>query len=395
LPTANPPARFCVAGTGRIDVRFRQAILVAAILSGFVCAARADQSPFADSGAQASSREQAPQHSQNRDPSPSGNSDGGQADASIVRSQIVLAVYCVLIVGASLFGGWLPRRLQISHTRMQVIISAIAGLMLSIGVFHMLPHAIEELGEDGADHAAYGLMGGLVVMFLLLRIFSFHQHSHSGHSIPSDALGHGQPHSDPRSHVFDHDSSAAHSPGHSHATHSLSWVGVCLGMGLHTLIDGLALGASVEADARQGVTGLFGLGTFLAVFLHKPLDSASITSLMAVGGWSSRSQSWTNSTFAVLCPLGAGLFVLGVHEFSGYQSTIVGMALAASAGVFLCIALADLLPEMEFHRHNRVQLTAALVAGIALGWAIHLLEPAHSHEQGHAESTHEAAAEEK
>jgi zinc and cadmium transporter len=154
-------------------------------------------------------------------------------------------------------------------------------------------------------------------------------------------------------------------------------------MGLHTLIDGLALGASVEADALQGVTGLFGLGTFLAVFLHKPLDSASITSLMAVGGWSSRSQTWTNSAFAVLCPLGAGLFVLGVHEFSGYQSTIVGMALAASAGVFLCIALADLLPEMEFHRHNRLQLTVALIAGIAMGWAIHFLEPAHAHSHGH------------
>jgi zinc and cadmium transporter len=301
-----------------------------------------------------------------------------------------LAVYCALIVGASLFGGWLPQRLQISHTRMQVIISVIAGLMLSIGIFHMLPHAIEELGEEGADHAAYGLMAGLVVMFLLLRIFSFHQHSHSGYSTPSDALGHGQPHSDPRSHVCDHDSGEAHSPDHSHATHSLSWVGVCLGMGLHTLIDGLALGASVEADALRGVTGLFGLGTFLAVFLHKPLDSTSITSLMAVGGWSSRSQTWTNSAFAVICPLGAGLFVLGVHEFSGYQSTIVGMALAASAGVFLCIALADLLPEMEFHRHNRVQLTAALLAGIALGWAIHFLEPAHSHGHWHAESTHEA-----
>jgi zinc and cadmium transporter len=116
---------------------------------------------------------------------------------------------------------------------------------------------------------------------------------------------------------------------------------------------------------------------------------------MAVGGWSARSQTWANSIFALICPLGAGLFVLGVHKFSGHQSTIVGSALAASAGVFLCIALADLLPEMEFHRQNRVQLTAALVAGIALGWAIHLLEPAHSHEQGHAESTHEAAAAEK
>ncbi|HUE16369.1 MAG TPA: hypothetical protein VMR25_19500 [Planctomycetaceae bacterium] len=108
------------------------------------------------------------------------------------------------------------------------------------------------------------------------------------------------------------------------------------------MIDGL--GASVEADALQGVTSPFGLGTFLAVFFHKPLDSASITSLMVVGGWSSRSQSWANSIFAVICPLSASLFVLGVHEFSGYQSTIVGMALAASAGVVRCGALADLLP---------------------------------------------------
>jgi zinc and cadmium transporter len=374
-------------------VRLFQAILAAAILGGLVCAARANQSPSADSPTRPASLEQAPEHTRLRDPSagqsseqapsPSGNSNRGQPEASIARSRIVLAVYCALIVGASLFGGWLPRRLQISHTRMQVVISVIAGLMLSIGIFHMLPHAIEELGEEGADRAAYGLMAGLVVMFLLLRIFSFHQHSHSGHSTASDALGHGHPHSDPRSQVCHYDPSEAHTPGHSHAAHSLSWVGVCLGMGLHTLIDGLALGASVEADALQGVTGLFGLGTFLAVFLHKPLDSASITSLMAVGGWSSRSQTWTNSAFAVLCPLGAGLFVLGVHEFSGYQSTIVGMALAASAGVFLCIALADLLPEMEFHRHNRLQLTVALIAGIAMGWAIHFLEPAHSHSHGH------------
>jgi zinc and cadmium transporter len=394
-----------VAGTGRIDVRFRQAILATAILGCFIFAARANQPPPTDSSARAVFREQTPEQNEIRDPtrdqliaraqSPSEHSNDGQAEASIARSRVVLTAYCVLIVGASLFGGWLPRRLQISHTRMQVVISLIAGLMLSIGIFHMLPHAIEELGEDGADHAANGLMAGLVVMFLLLRIFSFHQHSHGGHSTHSDPLGHGDSHSDPRSHVCNHDPGEAHSPLHSHAAHSLSWVGVCLGMGLHTLIDGLALGASVEADALRGVTGLFGLGTFLAVFLHKPLDSASITSLMAVGGWSSRSQSYANSAFALICPLGAGLFVLGLHEFSGYQSTIVGIALAASAGVFLCIALADLLPEMEFHRHNRVQLTAALLAGIALGWAIHLLEPAHSHEHGHAQSTHESTAAEK
>jgi zinc and cadmium transporter len=154
-------------------------------------------------------------------------------------------------------------------------------------------------------------------------------------------------------------------------------------MGLHSLMDGLALGASVESDAMRGVAGLVGLGTFLAVFLHKPVDSVSITSLMAIAGWSSRSQSLANLAFALICPLGAGLFLLGLHEFSGYQSTIVGYALAASAGVFLCIALSDLLPEMEFHSHNRVRLTAALIAGIVLGWAIHLLDPAHEHSHAH------------
>ena len=377
-------------------MRSFQAILAAAVLGGLVCAAFANQSPSADSHAPAS-RDQAQGQSGipgrshgeliQRAQSPSENSASGQAEAPVARSRIVLAVYCVLIVGASLFGGWLPGRLQISHTRMQVIISVIAGLMLSIAVFHMLPHAMEELGEDGADYAAYGLMAGLVLMFLLLRSFSVHQHSHAGHSTSGDTLGHGHAHSDPRGHVCHHDPGEASASEHSHAAHSLSWVGVCLGMGLHTLIDGLALGASVEADALQGVTRLFGLGTFLAVFLHKPLDSASITSLMAISGWSSRSQSWTNLLFSVLCPLGAGMFVLGVHEFSADQSTIVGMALAASAGVFLCIALADLLPEMEFHRHNRIQLTTALLAGIALGWAVHFLEPAHSHGHEPAEFT--------
>jgi hypothetical protein len=71
-------------------------------------------------------------------------------EPSHIGSRVLLGLYCALIVGASLFGGWLPRRLQMSHTRMQVTISLIAGLMLSIGVFHMLPHALEELGDEGA-----------------------------------------------------------------------------------------------------------------------------------------------------------------------------------------------------------------------------------------------------
>jgi len=157
-------------------------------------------------------------------------------------------------------------------------------------------------------------------------------------------------------------------------------------MTLHTLIDGLAVGASVAGDALHSQTGLLGFGTFMAVVLHKPLDSVSITSVMAAGGWSRGSRTLVNAVFSLICPLGAALFMLGVGEFSGRQSLVVGCALALSAGVFLCIALSDLLPEMEFHSHSRLPLTIALVAGVALAWSIRFLEPEHAHSHRHAEA---------
>jgi len=80
-----------------------------------------------------------------------------------------------------------------------------------------------------------------------------------------------------------------------------------------------------------------------------------------------------------LCPLGALLFYFGVAALSSWQSVIVGGALAFSAGVFVCIALSDLLPEVEFHSHDRVPLSASLVLGLFLSWAIGFLEPEHTH----------------
>ncbi len=58
---------------------------------------------------------------------------------------------------------------------------------------------------------------------------------------------------------------------------------------------------------------------------------------------------------------------------------MTGSALAFSAGVFLCISLSDLLPEIEFHSHNRIGLTVALVAGVGLSYLISLLEAGHVH----------------
>ena len=166
-----------------------------------------------------------------------------------------------------------------------------------------------------------------------------------------------------------------------------SWIGLGAGLALHTLIDGIALAASVAAatapDQSAGLQ-LLGVGTFLAVVLHKPLDAMSITSVMLAGGALPRARQIVNLAFAGMCPLGAAAFYLGVQQVTGHQEAVVGLALGFAAGVFLCISLADILPEVQFHSHDRFKLSAALLSGVLLAYAIGFVEPGHQHEPGHS-----------
>ena len=61
---------------------------------------------------------------------------------------------------------------------------------------------------------------------------------------------------------------------------------------------------------------LCGFAIFLAIVLHKPLDALSITTLMTAGGWSPRSRLLVNLGFAIMCPLGAAMVILGAEQFS-------------------------------------------------------------------------------
>jgi len=261
--------------------------------------------------------------------------------------------------------------------------------MLGIGVFHLMPHAVEQIGS--AKQMAHWMMVGIVMMFVLIRLFHFHNHEPVSPASPvltTCSHGHDHDHDEtqtvavasgpqPSETGKGHTAAECHSHGHAHG---MSWMGIALGLSLHTLIEGLALGASVHADSqRLGAQSLLGFGTFLAIVLHKPLDSVSITALMLSSHWSRRSINLVNIGFAMMCPLGAVLVLMGISQFSGLQREFLGTALSFAAGVFICIALSDLLPEMEFHAHNKVQLTIALGLGITLSWALALMESGHLH----------------
>jgi zinc and cadmium transporter len=295
--------------------------------------------------------------------------------------QILAGIYCVAVVFASLAGGWLPLIVRLTHTRLQVSMSLCGGLMLGIGLLHMLPHSVAVL--DSLDRAVWWMMAGLLTMFFLIRAFHFHQHE------PADATATDVPH---RHGAEDdvHDRVRGHSHAqHRHPAERLSWIGVALGLGIHTLIDGMALAASVQVDAAHGGTGLLGFGTFLAILLHKPLDAVPISILMQARQASSRLTHIVNGAFAALCPAGVAMFFLGFERFTGHQAAIVGCALAFSAGVFLCISLSDLLPELEFHAHDRLKLSLALLIGVAVAYAIGYVEPEHAHSHQTAHEHHD------
>lgn len=282
---------------------------------------------------------------------------------------LLLAIYCICVVLASLFGGVLPGMIKLTHRRMQLAMSFVGGLMLGVALLHLLPHALAACGS--IDQVAGWTLGGLLSMFLLIRAFHVHAHEH-GDTIDV-GIEHQHSPDEPCEHHHEH-------RDHARGQHPFSWLGLALGLSLHTLIDGVALGTAVVAESRGETSfALFGLGTFLAVALHKPLDALSITSLMAAGGWPKRSVQSANVAFAVLCPIGALAAAWGLTSAYAGQQVVIGCALAFAGGVFLCIALADLLPEVSFHAHDRLSLTAALLAGVGLAWAIGFFEPAHTH----------------
>ena len=136
----------------------------------------------------------------------------------------------------------------------------------------------------------------------------------------------------------------------------------------------------MQAGAHSKGVMWVGFGTFLAIVLHKPLDSVSIAVLMREGKCPSNWRLAVNLLYSLMCPLGAIVFLLGFSGWTGQHPEVVGYTLAFAAGVFLCISLGDLLPEMEFHSHHRVQLTAALLAGIATAWFIRMAEETGAHE---------------
>ena len=266
----------------------------------------------------------------------------------------LLAIYCGLVLLASLAGGWLLLALRLTHARLQTGVSFVSGLMLGMAMLHFIPHAFHQ--NHSVDQTMSLALGGFLVMFFLQRFFPHHHHD-----VSEGAPEHGHADGECAHH---HEVAVTHSLAEQAAA-QLSWAATTIGMAFHSLLGGVALAAAVAAEAG-GHSGLVGLGTALVIILHKPFDAMTVSTLMAASGCSRFSRHVLNGLFALATPLGAILFYAGASELVGSNPVFLGGALAFCAGTFLCIACADLLPELQFHSHDRLKLSLALAAGLGV-----------------------------
>jgi zinc transporter ZupT len=107
-----------------------------------------------------------------------------------------------------------------------------------------------------------------------------------------------------------------------------------LGLGVHTLFDGVAIAAGFMISSTLGML------LFIAVVLHKLPEGFTIASIMLATGRSRAAALASGLALGVLTLVGALGTSLLAREHLGY-------ALALSAGVTIYVAASDLIPEVN------------------------------------------------
>ncbi len=275
-----------------------------------------------------------------------------------MNALLALTTYCVLIVLASLLGGWVPLLRRITHDRLQVYLSFSAGVMLGAAMLHMLPESFELAGAPAGGWA----LVGATVLLISERIFGFHQHELTL-TIPELAAPHNP---------AERMSPAAALAGLQNGTirrHGFMSGTVAAGLTLHALTAGLALASTTTTTGPSGLSAS-SFSVFLAILVHKPADAMTIATLLLCSGYHRRTVHLVNALYALAVPVGVGFFyaVRALVSDVGLAATgtVTGAMIAVTAGFLIVIALADVLPELQFHRHHRTRLAGAFLGGIAI-----------------------------
>lgn len=178
-----------------------------------------------------------------------------------------------------------------------------SGTLLATALLHLIPEVIEELEPT---QFSYSVFLAIVVFFFLEKIVLWHHH-HEHHS-HNDSCG----------------------------PHPSTFL-VMISDSLHNFIDGILIASSFLLNPSLGIV------TALAVAAHEIPQEIADYSILVAGGIHRKKALLLNV-------LSAGTAVLGAlvgYYFGSHSEKVVPYAVAFSAGMFLYIALSDLIPELH------------------------------------------------
>lgn len=240
------------------------------------------------------------------------------------------ALYALALVAATMVSGAVPLVFQSKGRKTEVLLAFSAGIMLGAAFTQMIPEAIH-IGHGDFLPLSFTLVGALT-MYLLERFVVTH---------------------------------ICEEPEEGCEVHDHETLGVVafLGLSIHTLFDGVALGSSFIAG--------IGMVVFLAIIAHKIPSSLALGTILVHAGYRRRTVLLLLLAFALTVPLGAGIyFAIDSHlEIEGLTAWV----LAFSAGTFLYLALADLLPQVHRKSGLRLPTISALVIGVLVMYGLRFL----------------------
>ncbi len=209
---------------------------------------------------------------------------------------------------------------RISENTMHLMLGFSAGLLGGITVMDILPEAFASASDPRI--ASGGIAVGLFILFIVER----------------HMLGVGRKHA----HVRVEDSTEIRPLG-TMAVSALT---------IHGVVDGfiIPIGYSVGGD--------LGLVVTLAVALHQIPDSFSAASIGLAAGFSRRKVALFILLTALDTPLG---IVIG-YAFLGVGPWLVPFGLGLTAGTFIFVTAADLIPELQ-HKTSSAWVTVSIVLG--------------------------------
>ncbi|MEE9613586.1 MAG: ZIP family metal transporter [Thermodesulfobacteriota bacterium] len=199
-----------------------------------------------------------------------------------------------------------------------LFVSFSAGVVLAAAFNHLLPEAL--LANPDALTVVLLTLVGFYILEHVLAIHSCREHECEVHSIGVPAFA---------------------------------------GIALHSLMDGVVIGVGFEAGPSIGLAASAG------VVLHKIPVGIAITSILLHSGYEKGKTALMAGVVALATPLGAlGAYLL-IRELA---APVLGALLAFSAGSFIYIGAADLLPET--HKKLNPANILLVLAGVVLVYII-------------------------